>query len=1131
MTKKLLLPFVFVLAAFAGVYAQGVTTASISGVVADKEGKTLPGATVIAVHVPSGTKYGASTRADGRYDFPAVRIGGPYSITVSFVGYEDQKETVDYLAIDQNYTANFRLGEAALQLSEVQVTAQKDPVLNSERTGAATSLRRELFERLPTITRSFQDMTALDPRSAGAGSFGFGGRSNLYNNFTIDGATSNNVFGLAALPGGQTNSQPISVDAIQAIQVNFAPYDVRQGAFTGAGINAVTRSGTNEFSGSVYGFYKNQGMVGTKVAGVTQNNANFAYQNTGFRLGGPILKDKLFFFVNYEFEKSISPAITYPVNGAGDQATAITDPSNPAYGSETNLQRILDFFKANPSSINNYNPGSYNNFDVPTQSQKYLARLDFNISDHHKLTVRYNQLNAFRDVTPSSSGGIGGSPAGGRTNSVNYVPFSNSFYRQLNNLYNIIAELNSSFSNKYSNSFTIGYTAFRDPREQGGGGAAPSFPTVDILGPNGQNLTTIGPDPFTPNNKLYQDIIQVNDNFNIYKPNHIITIGTANEFFKFTNVFTQQINGVYQYSSISNFLNNITTPTAANAPTQYLLQYSAVAGNPAPGAVWKAQQLGFYVQDQYTGIKNVKLTYGMRVDLPTYPGSLPQNSISDGLTFANGEKIQVGNLPGLNPLYSPRIGFNWDVKGDKTLQLRGGTGVFSGRVPFVWLSNQVTNNGLLFGSIIAQGAAAQSYNFSPTPLTSNGGASPQFAINAAVHKFKFPQVWRTNLAVDKSLPGGLIGTLEFIYTKNINAAYYRDANLNAPIRNVDGDGRPQFATTIAPNPNAATDGNGVPLWGRRINQNITQAVMLDNTSKGYQYSATAQLQKTFEKGFYASAAYTYSDSRDAFSETGSTASGNLTGYPQVVGYNTPVLSYSGNLSMHRIAASASYRKEYLKYTATTISAIYQGSSGFRYSYTYSGDINGDGNASNDLIYIPRNQNEILLTTSGATDTRSVNQIWQQLDNYINQDKYLSHHRGEYAARNGAVAPWFNVLNLRLLQDFYIETKNGKRNTLQFSFEAINFLNLLNSDWGVVRLPARSALLNFVGYENPASTTPNTQTNPLLPSNSYTTTAASGRPIFTFATNPNGTPLSNTWVNSTTTASRYQLQVGVRYIFN
>lgn len=1133
MRKNLLVVLLLTLATFTKVLAQGVTTASISGLVTDKNGGPIAGANVVAIHVPSGTKYGIPSRVDGRYNLPAVRIGGPYTVTVSFVGYEDQTMEIEYLSLDQNYTANFKLGESLTTLTEIQITAQKDPVLNSERTGAATSVRREQFERLPTITRSFQDFTALDPRASQTNNFSFGGRSNLFNNFTIDGATSNNVFGLSALPGGQTNSQPISVDAIQAVQVNFAPYDVRQGAFTGASVNAVTRSGTNEFQGSAYMFYKNQGMVGTKVNNVTQQNANFTFNNIGFRLGGPIIKNKLFFFANYEYEKNVTPAVTFNANTPGNVPLGITDTSDPNYNSETNLQRIIDFFNANPTLVNGFKPGTYNNFDLPTQSSKYLARIDYNISDNHKLTVRYNQLNAFRDVIPSTSfNPFTNTISGARTVSINSIPLSNSYYRQLNNLYNVVTELNSMFGTKYSNTLTIGYSAFRDPREQGGGGDVPAFPIVDIKNPaTGLYLTSIGPDPFTKNNKLNQDIIQINDNFNIYLTNHVLTIGTANELFKFTNVFTPMINGNLQYNSISDFLNNIQNPTAANAPSVYQIQYSAVAGNNAPGAVWKAQQLGAYVQDEYTGFKNLKLTYGFRVDLPSYPSTLPQNTVSDALTFANGENIQVGKLPKATPLYSPRVGFNWDVKGDKTFQVRGGTGVFTGRIPFVWLSNQVTNNGLLFGQIAVTGQAntfSQGYNFSPNPLISGGGLAQQFGLNSTIHNFKFPQVWRTNVAVDKSLPYGLVATLEAIYTKDINNVYWRDANLNDPIKTVDGDGRPQFASTIAPNPTLTTDANGNGLWGRRINQNIVNAYVLDNTNKGYQYSLTAQLQKSFKKDFYFSVGYTYSDSRDVNAGTGSQAS--TTSYATVQSFNVPVTSYSSNLNTHRIVGSASYKKAYGKYFATTISGIYQGSSGFRFSYTYSGDLNGDG-ASTDLIYIPRSQNEILLTTSGAADTRSVGEIWNQLDHYISQDKYLSKHRGEYAARNGAMTPFTSLLNLRLLQDFYLDLKNGKRNTLQFSFEVINFMNLLNSEWGVLRTPTRSALLNFVGFENPAATVANTQTNPLLPNNSYTTTAASGRPIFQFNTNPNGTALERSYSTINSINSRYQLQIGVRYIFN
>ncbi|MBT1703001.1 TonB-dependent receptor [Chryseosolibacter indicus] len=1130
--RRILLVTAIVFTALAGAFAQGVTTASISGTVTNQEGETLPGANIIAVHVSSGTEYGTSTRTDGKFNLPNVRVGS-YNITVSFVGFQSQKKENVNLSLGQNYTIDFKLGEEATTLSEVQIVGQEDPVLNAERTGAATNVRREQFETLPTISRNFQDLTALDPR-AGSSNLSFGGRSNLYNNLTIDGSTSNNVFGLSATPGGQTNTQPISVDAIEDMQVSIAPYDVRQGAFTGAGVNLVTRSGTNEFTGSVYGFYRNQDFVGKKIEGNKIEPSEFNYKNYGIRLGGPILKNKLFFFVNAELEEHITPAVTFPVNTSGNQATAITNVNDPNYNSPTNLERLRTFL-LDPAKGWTFDPGSYENFDATVHSTKFLAKVDWNINTKHKLTVRYNQLDSYRDIPPSNSGGIGSAPQGGRQNSVNAIPFSKSFYRQNNNLKSIIAELNSNFSSKYSNTFTIGYSAFRDFREQGGGGTPPNFPTVDILGPNGSTLTTFGPDPFTPNNKLDQTIIQVNDNFSIFLNKHIVTVGTANEFFKFNNVFTQQINGVYLYSSIDNFINNVTAPTTipssnSNAPSQYLLQYSAIEGNPAPGAEWNAAQLGFYAQDEYSGFKNLTLTLGFRVDVPIFSTDLPQNPVSDEMTFVNGQRIRVGRLPKTSPLYSPRIGVNWDVLGDKTLQVRGGTGVFTGRVPFVWISNQVGNNGLLFGSIIASNQdAGASYPFNPVPLTSSGTA-PQFAINAAVEEFKFPQVWRTNIAVDKALPFGIVGTLEGIYTKDINAVYIKDANLNNPYSTIEGDGRPLFPATLAPNP------TNPALPGRRVNQNITQALLLDNSDKGYQWSLTGQLQKTFAKGLYASVAYTFTEAQDVNSQTASTASSIFTGYPIVESPNKPVLSYSSNLTRHRIVASASYRKEYAKYFGSSLSLIYTGYSGNTFSYTYSGDLNNDG-LSNDLIYIPRSKDEILLTTSDARDTRTPDQIWEQLDNYIKQDKYLSEHRGEYAERNGASAPWVHNVNLRFLQDFFIETGKGKRNTLQLSVELINALNLFNSDWGLFKTPARSSLLTFVGYENPAATSANTNSNnPLLPNNSYMNSPASGRPIFSFATNSNGTPLTESFVNSTglnqsTFNSRWQLQFGIRYIFN
>ena len=1090
--------------------AQGVTTSSIQGVVIDDKGSALPGATVIAIHTPSGSRYGTTTNATGRYTFPAVRIGGPYAITVSYVGFQDQKR--ELLSADLGVPAvlDVKLAEEGKALSEVIVKAGS--IIDAERAGASTNFKRETFERLPTLNRSFQDFSVLTPQ-AGPG-FSFGGRSNLYNNFSIDGATSNNVFGLSALPGGQSNAQPVSVDAIQEISVQLSPYDVSQGAFTGAGVNAVTRSGTNQLQGSAYYFTKNDGFAGKKIAGAELPDLQrpaFTYNNYGARIGGALIKNKLFFFGNFERETGTSPGVLYPYGqstGGIPNQPGSTLAGSTTVNPETDLERLRSFLVTpNNGKSWTYDPGTYNNFNVPQQSTKFLAKIDWNISDNHKFTIRYNQLNAYRDVSPSGSGGFLSGPPGGRTNSNNTIPFSNSYYRILNNLYSVFGELNSSFKQgKLANNLQIGYNIFRDTRQQGGGGTVAQFPTVDILGPNGQNLTSFGPDPFTPNNRLDQDVIQVNDKFDAFLGNHTLTIGTANEFYKFYNVFTQVVNGIYQYNSISDFINNVTAPSATNAPTRFYQQYSALPDNPAPAASFKASQLGFYAQDAYSGIKNLRITLGLRVDVPIYSqkSGLYQNTVVEGLTFANNEKLYVNQLPKTTPLFSPRVGFNWDVKGDKSLQVRGGAGVFTGRVPFVWISNQLSNNGVFFNTINRGTQAANATTpFSPNinqyvPTTVS--AASTFAINVTAPNFKFPQVFRTNIGIDKTLPGGLVLTGELIYTKDINAVYIRDANLASPVGTLAGDGRPLYGTNLL------------------INSAITQALVQDNTNKGYALSLTGQVQKTTGR-WNGSLAYTYTDSKDLNSQSGSTAGGLLTANPYVTDINTPNLGYASNWFPHRVVGYVGYRFNYAKLFGTTLSLIYEGRSAGNFSYTYGGAPNGLTTASNtNLIYVPRNQSEILLTPTNATDTRTPQQIWDQLNAYIDQDSYLKNRRGQYAERGGALLPWVNFLNFRLLQD--IGVKTGKnRNTIQVSVEMFNVLNFLNSNWGVVKSAARSNIINFVGYETP-----------------NTATGTTGRPIYSFATNADGSALSSSYVNNQgvsngTTTSRWQLQLGLRYIFN
>jgi Carboxypeptidase regulatory-like domain len=1086
-----------------------VTSSAISGVITDVKGEGLPGATVIALHVPSGSKYGAITNVSGRYTLPAVRVGGPYKLIVTFVGFKDESKEGIITSLGTTSNVDFKMAEEGALLEEVTISATRSDVINSDRTGASTNIKREQFEKLPTLSRSLTDFSTLTPQ-AGPG-FSFGGRSALYNNFSIDGATSNNVFGLSPLPGGQSNSQPISVDAIQELSVSLAPYDVSQGSFTGAGVNAITRSGTNEVQGSVYYFNRNVNLVNKKVGDVSAPLTDFSNKSFGFRIGAPIIKNKLFIFVNAEKESRNDPAVLFAADGTGSDG-------KPFQQTSAELKKLKDFLIGTGNGKDwSFDPGTYENFDLLTSSNKFLTRIDWNISNNHKFTVRYNQMDSFRDVPPSGSGGPFSSPPGGRSNSNNAVPFSNTYYRINNNLKNVIGELNSSFGqSKFSNNLQIGYSAFRDYRQAAGGTATPNFPLVDIVGPNGNTLTSFGAEPFTPNNRLDQDIIQLNDKFDMYLGKHTISVGTANEFYTFYNVFTQLVKGVYQYGSINDFIGAATAaPTATTfpAPQQYGVQYIAIPGSTG-AARWKTSQYGFYAQDKFNVTKKLNLTYGLRVDIPTFnDNGLLQNAVSDTMTFAKGEKIKVGKLPSSTPLWSPRVGFNYDVLGNKKLQLRGGTGVFTGRIPFVWVSNQISNNGLFFGVVQPTGAALTATRFSNVPYApvlapfEGKPLSQTFTINSTVPNFKFPQVWRSNIAADYQIGSDYVVTGELIYTKDLNAVYIRDANLAPSVGTLSGDGRPLFGAVSG-------DAAVAPGNDRRVNDRIVQALVLDNINKGYSTSATIQFQK-IRGAVQGSIAYTFTDSKDVNGQSGSTAGSLFTGNGIVNTPNLPNLSYANNLSPHRIVGFVSYNKVLIKnLLSVSGSLVYQGFNNFNFSYVYGGSPNSDGVSTNDLIYIPRNQSEILLTTTDARDTRTTDEIWSQLDKYISQDKYLNSRRGQYAERNGAFAPWVNRLNSRVLIDLFTNV-GGKKNTLQLSWETFNLLNLISSKAGLAKSTNRSALLNFSGYETPHTGT------------SVTT----GRPIYTFATNSDNTPLSASYINDQGLSSRWQMQLGIRYIFN
>ncbi len=1090
--RRILLVSAIVLLAVGAAVAQGVTTATISGIVTDQKGEALPGASVQAVHLPSGTQYGTATLASGRFNLPNMRIGGPYKVTVTFVGYSDFIREDITLSLGQNFDLNVPMKESGTELDEIVVTASS--VFNQDRTGASTNINSTQLQRMPTLSRSFTDMTRMTPQASGTS---FAGRNNLYNNLSIDGSLFNNSFGLASLPGGQTNSQPISLDALEEITVNIAPYDVRQGGFTGAGINAVTRSGTNEFSGSVYTFMRNEGLVGSKVKDEEFETANFENKQFGVRLGGPIIKNKLFFFVSAEMERRADPV------GAFKAKELSTETGARLTATEMNALRgfLIDTY--------DYDPGPYDGYDMETQSDKVTVRLDYNINKNHKLSLRYNYLKSIRDV-PASNSGVNG----GRSNSANGLPFQNGNYIQNSNFDSFVAELNSTIG-KNSNNLIVGWTGFRDFRASPGG----TFPFVDIENGNVQNVTSFGYEPNSANNLLDQDVFQLSDNFSIYLPGHTITIGTANEFYKFSNGFMTNFYSRYRFLNYNDFYNSAPAGTAIpvltpdgnggftvtegtssgnGRPSTYQYRYSAVEGVEVPFAKMEAAQVGFYIQDEWTVTDNFKLTAGLRVDIPFFPSESLKNPALDTVYFANNEQIDVSQFPDARLMWSPRIGFNWDVKGDRSLQVRGGTGIFTGRIPFVWMSNQASNNGVLFGVIEQQGVGTtgtlSGFPFSPDPYaykpaTTTLPATIQLA--ATDPDFKFPQVWRTNLAFDYKLPWDVTMTLEGIYTKDINAVFHRNANLANPVGVWAGDGRVRYAGTDA---------------GARVNLAVSDAIVLDNTSKGWSASLSALFRKDFSKDLTTSIGYNYGPSYDLTSSPGSVAFSTWSGNQVVGNPNSPVVSYSNNQTLHRFIASANYKKDYLKYFSTGISFFYEARSGVPFSYLYGGDMNGDRVSGNDLMYIPRNQDEILLATEGANDTRTIDQIWEQLDAYIEQDDYLSKHRGEYAARNGARTPWSTQLDVRIIQDFYLEV-GGKRNTLQLTFDIFNFGNMLNKNWGTLQTARRNQLLTYVTQES-----------------------GSGRPVFSFPQD-GGAPLQETFRNNLSISSVWQAQFGIRYIFN
>ncbi len=1067
-----------------------ITTSTISGVVVNEKKEVLVGASVTATHVPTGTTYKTVTNKTGSYVFPAVRVGGPFTVAVSFVGYKNDQVTDIGTNLGIASNVDFTLFSTGSSLQEVVVSTNRNGIFSKERTGTAQQFGRRELQNIPiTGARTIEGITKYNSNGNGAS---FGGQDSRLNNFTIDGSQFNNGFGLgsSAQAGGRTGASAISLDAIEQLQLNIAPFDIRQSGFTGAGINAVTRSGTNEIEGSYYQTERDNSSRynGDKAAGVKVTPSKFSEKVQGFRIGAPIIKNKLFIFANYEKLEKTEPGTNWISTGSPLTGSQISRPTYAQLETLSNFMR--DKF--------NYITGPWENYNNATVSEKFLIRTDWNINDQHKLTARYVHHNSNADINISNSASAG---FGNRTNSALAMSFQNSGYGIMDNTRSIVVELNSKISNTLHNNLIIGYDKQIEDRSY----RSSMFPTIDIK-LRSTTLTSVGFDPFTPGNKLDYNTFHITNNITKYADKHTFVGGFNFEKYQSNNLFFPASNGVYVFNSLEDFYTAANQSLAAGgAPSAFVpartqFRYSALPGAIEPLQVLNTSRLDVYAQDEYQYNRDLKFTAGIRVAMIDFVNTAIENPAITAMSFANGASFNTGVMPKTQFLYEPRFGFNWDVEGKKKTQVRGGTGIFTGRPPYVFISNQIGNNGVLTGFIDVSGAAAAKYGFTPNPnkyfIPSTPTLPSTFDIALTEENYKFPQVFKSNLAIDQKLPFGLVGTIEFLYNKNLNAVHYYNANLENPVSTFTGvDNRFRFAG----------NDNGV-----RINDNVSNAIVLANKNSGDFKSMTLKLEMPYRKGVWGSLAWTTSNATD-FMSAGSIASGSWTSARAVNGNNNLYLSNSDFNIPNRIVGLFGYRLEYGGEFggATSISVGYVGSQANPYSYTISGDMNGDRVNNNELIFIPLKGTDIKFAplTVGSTTYSEANQQGA-LEKYIQQDKYLNANRGKYAERNASTIPMLHRFDVSVVQEFYVKVK-GKRNTLQLRADILNFGNMINDDWGVSQRVTNPQILAFSSVNS------------------------AGEPLYRLATqteNGNTSLIKTTYQKNSSVFDIWQAQLGLRYIF-
>lgn len=1017
--------------------AQGVTSAAFTGTVVDNEGKPLPGATVKAVHVPSGTAYETQSRIDGRFDILGTRVGGPFTVTASMPGFTPQAITDVILKLSETRALKFTLEQARIDVA-VTVTAP-NPVISESRTGAAQNVTTTVIETMPSLGRSFGDFARVSPQidPRGGGAMSAAGRSNRYNSIQIDGAVNNDLFGLSG-SGTPGLSAPISLDAVQEFEIVVAPYDVRYGGFTGAGLNAITRSGTNTFSGSAYYFGRNENFVG-QGPDSTKYGA-FSDAQFGFRLGGPIVKDKLFFFVSAEMGRRSTPT-TWVIDDSGN--------SND-FGGANITKADADRFISILKNKYGYDPGGYGEGyrKVNSDNDKLFFRLDYNLSTKHRLTLRHNYISGITANGPSAA-------------SSTVFPFGDVYYDITSKTNSTVLQLQSTLGLNLFNELTINYTTIRDQRQV----PDQKFPQVNVAVAGGYRMTA-GTEQFSGANALNQDILEITNNLTWTLGNHMLTIGTHNEFFKFSNLFIRNLYGYWEFNSLDLF--------EAGTAARYRHDFYATDPSQRWYAEFSVAQLGGYIGDKWSVLPNLTLTLGLRADVPIINEVPAANPLAATVFGIKTDQAATGNL-----MWSPRLGFNWDMANDKVTQVRGGVGIFSGRTPYVWISNQYSNTGLEFTRLDIRPPA---FPFVADPLNQpKSGVGATSEVDLINENFKYPQVLRTNVAVDRELPFGIIGTLELVYSRNMNEILYQNLNLRAT---------------------GETGLGGRMLYKRDVSTSFTDVIYLTNTDKGYSFNISAQLQKNFKDRSWLNVYYTYGESKDVNSGASSQAASNFGFNPIRYNPNDPELAWSSYDVRHRLGAAFSWQIKFFAKAPTSLSMFYGSRSGRPYSTTYNfHDANGDASSGNDLVYVPGSQAEIIFTDSRGVALADQDGLWQSFNAFIAGDPGLNDYRGKIVPRNSSRLPWEHGLDARLAQD--IPVPSLRDNQLQLTVDVINMMSLFNKDWGKSW---------FVSNQNDT------------PWTSYGIDAATGKQKIGW------TPRKSRYVLSQL-GSRWQVQVGVRYKFN